>query len=117
MVRYTFTKDERLRTARDFQRVRRTGRSFGSHGIFLNIACSSENTLPRLGLVIGKKYGNAVHRNRMKRLIREIFRLHKHELRRGCDIVAGASASATELSYHELERIFLDIATKSGIIA
>ena len=48
-----------------------------------------ENGLPhsRLGLSVSRKNGNAVHRNRMRRLYREAFRLTKQEMPTGLDLV------------------------------
>ena len=41
----------------------------------------------RLGLSVSRRYGNAVHRNRLRRLYREAFRLGRHELPSGLDLV------------------------------
>lgn len=56
----------------------------------------------RLGLSVGKRVGNAVARHRIKRLIREAFRLSRHELPAGADIVCVARpASGTVDEYGE----------------
>lgn len=77
---------------------------------------SAENTLPpegaenavlpsRIGLVVGRKVGNAVVRNRVKRLIREAFRLSQHELPAGLDIVVlPRPATVAELSLVQLRK-------------
>jgi ribonuclease P protein component len=119
-VRYTFRKQERIRTAREFARVKRNGRSFNSRGIILTImrdnACNAANRPPRLGLVVGRKFGNAVRRNRMKRLIREAFRLTKHRLMPGSDIVAYPAPAAGLLTFHEIQALLLDITARAGIV-
>jgi ribonuclease P protein component len=56
----------------------------------------------RLGLVVGKKTGGAVERNRVKRRLREFFRLHKGVMAKGYDIVIVARKGAAALSFREV---------------
>jgi ribonuclease P protein component len=68
-----FQKDRRLRRRTEFQRVFDTGQRV--RGRFFTVLVASRPAGgPRLGIVASKKLGNAVHRNRAKRLIRNIFR-------------------------------------------
>jgi len=72
----------------------------------------------RLGVAVGRKVGRAVRRNRIKRLVREVFRRNRDELRRPCDVVVVArapggapSSSDNDLPDHagcerELRRVF-----------
>jgi ribonuclease P protein component len=57
---------------------------------------AAPNGLPhaRLGLLVGRKYGSAVRRNRLKRLLREAFRLTRHQLPAGLDLLCAPRAGA-----------------------
>jgi ribonuclease P protein component len=68
-----FQKDRRLRRRSEFQRVFDTGQRVRGRFFTMLVAARPAGG-PRLGIVASKKLGNAVHRNRAKRLIRNIFR-------------------------------------------
>jgi ribonuclease P protein component len=83
---FRFRRAEHLRRPVDFRRVYDRRRSL-SDGWLIIYAC--ENGLPhlRLGLSVSRKVGPAVHRNRLRRLYREAFRLSRPELPVGLDLV------------------------------
>ena len=83
---FAFRRAEHLRRPADFRRVYDRRRS-SSDGWLIVYAC--ENGLPhsRLGLSVSRKVGNAVHRNRLRRLYREAFRLTRQEMPTGLDLV------------------------------
>ncbi len=70
----------------------------------------------RLGLTTGTKVGKAVCRNRVRRRLREIYRLHEAELKSGWDIVVVARTRAGEARYQELEAEFLRAAARLGLM-
>jgi ribonuclease P protein component len=79
-------REQRLRRAEEFERLRRDGRAV--HGRLLTLS-SARNDLPlnRYGFVVSKRVGNAVVRNRTRRLFREAVRALDAECAQGFDIV------------------------------
>ena len=70
----------------------------------------------RLGLTTGAKLGHAVVRNKLRRRLRAIYRIHEAELKSGYDIVIVCRAASVEASYQRLERDFLRIMRKNDLM-
>jgi ribonuclease P protein component len=101
-VNQAFSKSSRLIVSSDFQTVFDDAPLRASHQHFLLLA--RQNTLgsARLGLVIAKKHVRlAVDRNRIKRLIRETFRIRKQQLA-GLDVIVLARKGMGDISNIEL---------------
>lgn len=84
----------RLRKSRDFQRVQRGGRKIRHPHLFV-LYLPGETACSRFGLTVSRKVGNAVHRNRVKRWIREILREEREDLAGSWDVVVIARRSAS----------------------
>ncbi len=83
---HTFPQSHRIRTRAEFSAVF-DARVRESRGPVMIWAAPNNLPHPRLGLSMGRKVGNAVRRNRIKRMLREAFRTLQHELPAGYDLV------------------------------
>jgi len=84
--RYTFPRSHRLRAKANFAAVFDAGVK-QSRGPLVALARPNALGHPRIGLSVPRRVGTAVRRNRIKRLLRESFRLMQHDLPRGYDFV------------------------------
>lgn len=98
-------KSLRLRNRADFSRVYRHGKSFANHQFVVYWFSKKEVERFRLGVSVSKKVGNAVVRNRMRRLVKEIIRHHEPEIAGGLDIVFIVRKGALDKDYAELEKV------------
>ena len=70
----------------------------------------------RVGITVTAKLGKAVARNPVRRRLREIYRLNEERLRPGLDLVLVARARARDASYRELDRAFVELCKKLGLL-
>ncbi|KEO81222.1 hypothetical protein EL26_22050 [Tumebacillus flagellatus] len=94
----------RLTDKRDFQRVFHHGHSFANRYLVLYYLKTPTNPAFRVGFSVSKKVGKAVTRNRVKRLLREAFRLEKEKVTESYDFVVIARPSAAELDFHTIRQ-------------
>ena len=114
-ARCLYPKAVRIRRRREFIALQRQGRRrHSAHFVVIQNPASSSTS--RLGVTVSKRVGNAVMRNRVKRLVREVFRHRQAELRPPTDIVVIAKPGANTLTYAqaatELERILENVADR-----
>jgi len=100
---FGFTKKERITQPQDFRRVMRLGRKISSRDFILFFQ-KNESRVHRLGIVAKKEIGPAVFRNRMKRYIREFFRMHKHKIKGSYDIILMIKKGCSFDRYREAEK-------------
>jgi ribonuclease P protein component len=102
-LRLSFGPAQRLRRHSEFVRAQRSGRRVGTtHFTLLVAAQPPPPRAARLGVVVGRKIGTAVRRNRVKRLCRECFRNWPDLLPRGVDLVVIAHPGAQNLVLAEV---------------
>lgn len=70
----------------------------------------------RVGITVSKKLGHAVVRNRTRRRLREVYRLHETRFQPGWDIVVVARTKAVNAPFDKLTASYLALAKKAGIL-
>jgi len=101
MKKQAFGKTERVRKKKNYVTIYQKGVRVHSSNftVILNPNPSGEK---RLGLAVSKKVGNAATRNRIKRLLREFFRLNKDTLPDSKDMVIIAKKDVSSLKYRDV---------------
>jgi len=110
MREHTLRPGERLRKRQQFLDVFTKGSRRHSRHITC-ILLSNGLSVRRLGLAVGRRAGNAVIRNRIKRMLREYFRRNKDRLPASTDIVLCAQPGAANLDSADLSRELNDLLT------
>jgi ribonuclease P protein component len=105
---------EGLKKNIDFGKVYRKGKSRANRQLVLYIL-SNGTDKNRLGISVSKKVGNSVVRHRVKRLIKEAYRLNESAFARGYDLVFIARTDAAGKTYEEIEKSVLHISDLMGI--
>ena len=107
-------KELRLLYSRDFESVRKNGirRVYPYFILQLNVRTQNGqqanlSNITRLGLIAGRRVGNAVIRNYGKRIIRQIFFKHRDKLPMGSELVVILRASFQKATFVQMEQDFL----------
>lgn len=98
--------ERRIRKGSEFAAVLRKGRKRRCPLFTLYILPTPSRDRARLGIIASRRVGGAVQRNRAKRLLREVFRLHGSQLPAGVDLVAVARNSIARARLEDVERAF-----------
>ncbi|EGO65073.1 ribonuclease P protein component [Acetonema longum DSM 6540] len=113
---FKLAKCDHLSKNIQFQTVYKSGKSYANRMMVLYVR---HNDLAgrKVGFAAGKKLGNAVVRNRIKRLMREVYRHHQGKLIPGLDLILVGRQSMIDAGYKEAEKAFLALCLKADIIS
>lgn len=107
-------KNHKVRKNAEFRFIYRRGKSFSNHSLVLYVHKNRKN-INRIGISVSKKVGKSVTRNRVKRLIKESYRLNNIELIRGYDLVFIARSAASEKNYDEISDAIKNLFKRAGL--
>ena len=114
--RLRLNRASRLGQNRDFMRVRQQGERLALGCLIANWHRLPDGAAPKLGVVTSKRIGNAVARNRARRLLLESFRQHQHEFSQPVELVLVARNSIAGRSFAEVEKDYLAALNRAGLI-
>ena len=112
---YDLKKENRLCKNREFQLVYRRGKSVVNRLVVLYVLPRSPKQPSRIGFVTGKKIGCAVERNRCRRLMKEVYRLHQFELSDGFDLVLIGRSQLKHVGYAQAEHSILQLFRRARV--
>ena len=101
---------ESIKSNRDFVKIYREGKSYVNKLLVMYAVPSLTGGEGRIGISVSKKVGNSVVRHRVKRLIRESYRLNYKRFQNGYDIIVIARNTAKDKGYSDIEGALLHLA-------
>ena len=97
-----------------FQRLYRSNGQ--ANGYFVFYARKNRLDTNRVGITVSKKLGKAHIRNRVRRRVREVYRLNEELFQPGWDIVVVARSKSVDADFGKLSKAYLQLAEKAGVL-
>ncbi len=113
----TFPASARLARASEFARLKREGASQHGRCMVLSVLKGASNAGPaRIGIITSRRVGGAVERNRVRRRLRELFRLDRFRIIPGVWLVIVARRQAAQAAFEPLRAEWRQLAKRGGIL-
>ena len=108
-------REFRLTRSTDFKRVRRSGRSY-AHPLIVLIAFPNSDQHLRFGIAAGRSVGNAIKRNRSKRLLRASVNGMLTEIKMGWDIILLARQATSCSTFGQTSKALLSLLRRAHLL-
>lgn len=108
-------KEFRIKNNKEFQLIFKKGKSFANRQLVIYYIKNNEQTHFRIGLSVGKKIGNAVTRNRIKRYLRQSFLELENKVKPTLDIIIIARQPTKDMNYHEIKKSLIHLLSKQSL--
>jgi len=112
---YELPKRNIIRNKFEFNRVYNKGRSYVNHMMIIHVI-NSDSSKGKVGFAVGKKIGNAVVRNHIKRLMREAYRNSQHDIIQNVSMILIARKPLIEAKSYSVQKAFMNLCKKAKII-
>ncbi|WP_437224440.1 ribonuclease P protein component [Planctomicrobium sp. SH661] len=107
----TFPRTRRIRSGLDFERIYGLKQKSADSRLVIFAARNSLG-LTRIGLSVSRKHGNSVVRHRLRRMLREAYRLAQHQIAEGLDLILIPGREAAASTQPELQRSMVQLARR-----
>jgi ribonuclease P protein component len=115
-VSATFRQHERVTHGFEFRRARAEGRRLTGRLMLINVFRAESLAARRLGVVTSRDLGDAVTRNRARRVMREAWRLLKDRIAEPCDIVMVARRGIVGRSMQDVQQELVTLLRTAGVL-
>lgn len=110
-----FNRTKGLKKDSDFRKVYKHGKSFANKYLVIYIL-KNKSDYSRVGISVSKKVGKAITRNRVRRLIKEAYRLNIDEkIKPGYDIVFIARVSSKDTTFKDIDKSIKNLVKRTDI--
>src|SRR5208283_4304675 len=109
-------KSERLKSSREFKAVFQQCRKWEDRHFLFYVQFSEDPKIRKFGVSLGRALGKAHQRNRLKRRLREIYRVEKERFRGGYQVILIPRRDCVDRAYEELRQSFLELSKRAGLL-
>ena len=109
-------KSERLKQSRDFKAVFQQCRKLEDGSLAFYVQFSGDAGLRKFGVSLSRALGKAYLRNRLKRRLREIYRVEKEKFRGGYQVILIPKRGSAARAFDDLRKSFLGLAARAGLL-